>query len=225
MARAKQPATFVEPTGLPPQVTRVAALLSRLPGVGFKASAKHAQWFATQPFSIATELAEALIKMTEVVRICVQCGNLTEQVKPQVDDEETIMVPLCSICTDPKRDPSIVCVVATIGNLLSFEKAGTWKGLYFVLGKLLSPLDGISADELPIDLLVNLLTPGMEVVLAFPDSVDGNATGLCLARELMGTGVKVTQLSAGVSYGADLDFADAVTLGNALKRRVEVKPS
>lgn len=220
MARAKQPASFADATGLPPSVERLAATLSRLPGVGFKAAAKHATWFATQPLSMATDLAKALTHMTEVIWSCSRCGNLCEH---KADGSEDEAASLCSICTNPKRDSALLCIVATISNLLAFEKAGTWKGRYFVLGKLLSPLDGISASDLPVDNIKALLTADMEVVFAFPDSVDGNATSLFLARELSMPGLAITQLSAGVSYGADLDFADAVTLGNALKRRVAVK--
>ncbi len=219
MARSKQTASFAEPTGLPPSVEYLAAVLSRLPGVGFKASAKHATWFATQPLTMATDLAKALTHMSHVIWSCAKCGNLCEHQTDNLDEDP----PLCSICTNPKRDASLLCIVATISNLIAFEKADTWRGRYFVLGKLLSPLNGISADELPMDKLKALLTPGMEVVMAFPDSVDGNATALLLARELNGLDVKVSQLSSGVSYGADLDFADAVTLSNALKRRIEVK--
>jgi recombination protein RecR len=213
-------AAFPEPTGLPPYVARLAAIISRLPGVGFKAGEKHAVWLATHPRGMVLELAEALAELPNIVRACVQCHNLTER-DPKIPESHTGI--LCSICTDPKRDPKAICVVATISNLLNFEKAGAWRGRYFVLGNLLSPLAGIGAKELPIQGLIDLLSPGMEVVLAFPDSLDGTATALLLTQELAASSVKITQIASGVSHGADIDFTNPVTLGKALTRRVDVE--
>jgi recombination protein RecR len=128
---------------------------------------------------------------------------------------------MCRICTDPRRDPSLLCVVARVQDLLAIERSGAMRGRYFVLGRLLSPLDGIGPEELPVEALrARLEADGVrEVILATPPSVDGEATALLLSRELGRVGVGVSRIASGVPHGGDLEFADQITLGRAIDGR------
>src|SRR6185295_14648303 len=125
-------------------------------------------------------------------------------------------------CRDPRRDASLLCVVARVQDLLAIERSGAMRGRYFVLGKLLSPLEGIGASELPLDALKAAIageTPVREVLVATPPSVDGEATALLVARELAALGVNVTRIASGIPHGGDLEFADQITLGRAIAGR------
>jgi recombination protein RecR len=128
---------------------------------------------------------------------------------------------LCVVCRDTRRDPSLLCVVARVQDLLAIEKSGAMRGRYFVLGRLLSPLDGIGPEELPLDRLLALVREQgvAEVIVATPPSVDGEATALLLARELGRAGTRVSRIASGVPHGGDLEFADQITLGRAIDGR------
>jgi recombination protein RecR len=146
------------------------------------------------------------------VTTCSRCGHLAER--------EHTTPPLCALCRDTRRDSSSLCVVARIQDLLSIERSHAFRGYYFVLGRLLSPLEGVGADQLPLGRLRERIRAGVtEVVIATPPSVDGEATALLLAHDLKGAGVKVTRLASGVPHGGDLEFADPVTIGRALAGR------
>jgi recombination protein RecR len=128
---------------------------------------------------------------------------------------------LCAICQDTRRDGRLLCIVHRIQDLIAIERSGAMRGRYFVLGKLLSPLDGIGPDQLPLPRLFQRLREDSvsEVILATPPSVDGEATALLLARELASQAVKVSRIASGVPHGGDLEFADQVTLGRAIDGR------
>jgi recombination protein RecR len=127
----------------------------------------------------------------------------------------------CTICRDVKRDPALLCIVARVQDLLAVERSGVMRGRYFVLGRLLSPLEGIGPDDLPLETLKRRLDEGeiTEVLVATPPSVDGEATALLLARELGGRSVRVSRIASGVPHGGDLEFADQITLGRAIEGR------
>ncbi len=201
--------------GLPERVRRVAELLSKLPGVGEKTAQRFALHLATADASIARDLGRALTDLREHVRACSRCNNLAEA--PPGEPA------LCPVCSDPRRDPSLLCVVARVQDMLAIERSGAMKGRYFVLGKLLSPLDGVTAADLPLGALSARLTlPGEEVreiLVATPPSVDGEATALLIAREVAPLGVGVTRIASGIPHGGDLEFADQVTLGRAIEGR------
>lgn len=187
-------------------------LLARLPSVGEKTAQRFALFLASRERDTARALGQALIDMANTIGTCERCGNLAEHVEG---------APLiCGLCRDTRRDASALCVVARIQDLLSIERSNAFRGYYFVLGRLLSPLEGVGADELPLDKLRARVAEGIdEVVVATPPSVDGEATALLLARELRSAGVKVTRLASGVPHGGDLEFADPVTIGRALAGR------
>ena len=127
---------------------------------------------------------------------------------------------LCQVCGDTQRDGTLLCVVARQVDLMAIERTGAMRGRYFVLGRLLSPLDGVGLADLPLVALRAAVTAGVaEVLLALPGSVDGEATGLALGAMLAAKGVRVTALARGVSHGADLEFADMVTMARAIQAR------
>ncbi len=193
---------------------KLTALLSRLPGVGEKTAQRYVLYLLTADESLARDLGAEIEKLHDSLRPCVRCGNIAELAHP--GDE-----PVCAICKDAKRDGHLLCVVARVHDLIAIERAGAMRGRYFVLGKLLSPLEGIGPDELPVQRLVDrVANEGItEVIVATPPSVDGEATALLLKRELGPMGVALTRIASGVPHGGDLEFADPITMGRALSGR------
>ena len=208
---------------MPERLARVAQLLARIPGVGEKTAQRYALFFATGDEANARDLGRELAELRDFVRPCERCGNIAEidSLDPHAASPKGHAV--CAICRDPRRDPSMLCIVARVQDLLAIERSGAMRGRYFVLGKLLSPLEGVGADQLPLDVLKDRLldpaAPVTEVLVATPPSVDGEATALLIARELATVGVKVTRIASGVPHGGDLEFADQVTLGRAIEGR------
>ena len=194
---------------------RIIELLSKLPGVGEKTAQRYLLFLLTSDEATARELGSELSVLRDYVRRCDRCGNIAEVESP---DEKHV---LCTVCTDNKRDASVLCVVARVTDLLAIERAGSMRGRYFVLGKLLSPLEGIGPDELPLEKLVlRIKEDGVrEVIVATPPSVDGEATALLLKRELAPLGVTVSRIASGVPHGGDLEFADPITMSRALAGR------
>lgn len=206
---------------MPERLARVVQLLARLPGVGEKTAQRYALFLATGDDTAARELGRELAELRDHVRPCERCGNIADA----APEDPAI----CAICRDNRRDPALLCVVARVQDLLAIERSGAMRGRYFVLGRLLSPLEGIGADELPLDALKArargeaadpTAPPAVkEVLVATPPSVDGEATALLIARELGALGVRVTRIASGVPHGGDLEFADQVTLGRAIEGR------
>jgi recombination protein RecR len=165
---------------------------------------------------LSTELGAELSLLKERLRPCERCGNLAE-----VTDQGAI----CRICSDHRRDTHLLCIVARVQDLLAIERSGAMRGRYFVLGRLLSPLDGIGPEDLPLSAMMKTIEFDRvtEVILATPPSVDGEATALFVARELKTRGISVSRIASGVPHGGDLEFADQITLGRAIdgRRRVD----
>jgi recombination protein RecR len=198
-----------------PKVQRLVKLLSRLPGVGEKTAQRYVLWLLTADEALARSLGAELTVLRDEVGPCERCGNVAE-----IRDGRA----LCEVCTDGKRDGKVLCVVARVHDLMAIERAGSMRGRYFVLGKLLSPLEGIGPEDLPLARLVERIrSDGVtEVIVATPPSVDGEATGLLLKRELAPLGVAVTRIASGVPHGGDLEFADPITMGRALAGRQRI---
>ncbi|HEY4120246.1 MAG TPA: recombination mediator RecR [Byssovorax sp.] len=205
---------------LPARLVRTAQLLGKLPGVGEKTAQRFALFLATGDEAVARALGAELAALRDHVRPCERCGNVAE-----LDGAGHAR---CAICRDTRRDPTLLCVVARVQDLLAIERSHAMRGRYFVLGKLLSPLEGVAAEDLPIDALWARVqgeakrgeAPEVtEVLVATPPSVDGEATALLVARELGPRGVRVTRIASGVPHGGDLEFADQVTLGRAIEGR------
>ena len=182
--------------------------LGRLPGVGPKGAQRIAFHLLAQDQEDVRRLADALIEVTERVRFCKTCGNVAEA-------EE------CRICSDPRRDPAVICVVEEPKDVLAVERTREFKGRYHVLGGLLSALDGIGPEALRVGELLSRSTGGeiTEVILALPATVDGQTTAHYLADRLAPTGVSVTMLARGVPVGGDLDWLDDGTIAQALRAR------
>jgi recombination protein RecR len=198
-----------------PKVQRLVKLLSRLPGVGEKTAQRYVLWLLTADEALARSLGAELTVLRDEVGPCERCGNVAE-----IREEGA----LCEVCTDGKRDAKVLCVVARVHDLMAIERAGSMRGRYFVLGKLLSPLEGIGPEDLPLGrLMERIRADGVtEVIVATPPSVDGEATGLLLKRELGPLGVAVTRIASGVPHGGDLEFADPITMGRALAGRQRI---
>ncbi len=197
---------------LPESLRRVVQLLSRFPGVGEKTAQRFALHLVTD-VELASDLGNELSRLGQRLKLCERCGHLAEL------DEQGLA--LCSVCRDPQRNSSLLCVVARIQDLIAIERSGAMRGRYFVLGKLLSPLDGIGPGELNLNVLLQRLSEDevAEVILATPPTVDGEATALYLARELASRGLSVTRIASGIPHGGDLEFADQITLGRAIEGR------
>jgi recombination protein RecR len=187
-------------------------LLGRLPGVGEKTAQRYVLWLLTADEALSRELGAELSTLRDALGPCERCGNVAE-----ITDGRA----LCDVCTDGKRDGKLLCVVARVHDLMAIERAGSMRGRYFVLGKLLSPLEGIGPEELPLGRLAERIRADgvTEVIVATPPSVDGEATALLLKRELAPLGVAVTRIASGVPHGGDLEFADPITMGRALAGR------
>jgi len=202
--------------GLPARLARVAQLFGRLPGVGEKTALRFALFLATSDEVAARELGAELSTLRDHVRPCARCGNIAETEDPAIPA-------ICGVCSDNRRDASLLCVVARVQDLLAIERSGAMRGRYFVLGRLLSPLEGVSSEDLPIDAIKSRVRaekdPVTEILVATPPSVDGEATALLLARELLPMGVRVTRIASGIPHGGDLEYADQVTLGRAIEGR------
>jgi len=185
--------------------------LGRLPGIG----PKSAQRIAFHLLKVTTEdagrLARAITTVKERIRFCRRCFNVTEA-------EE------CDYCSDPRRDPSLVCVVEDPRDIVAVERTGEYRGRYHVLGGAINPLEGVGPDQLRVkELYARLGGEGIdEVILATNPNLEGEATAMYLSRQLKPLGVKVTRLASGLPVGGDLEYADELTLGRALEGRREL---
>jgi len=185
--------------------------LSRLPGVGPKSAQRLAFYIVKAPADEAKRLAEALLDAKEKIFFCRECGNVAEG-------------ELCRICRDPARDPTVICVVEEPKDAATVEKAGVIKGRYHVLGGAISPLDGIGPDDLRVQQLLDRVERNgvKEVIIATNPNLEGNATAMYVAALLKPLGVSVTRLASGLPVGGDLEYADEVTLSQALEGRREM---
>ena len=191
-----------------PAIDELATELARLPGIGKKTALRLIYHLLRQPPTQSRRLAETLIALGERVRPCAQCFNLTEE-------------ELCAICRDPRRDAAVICGVEESSDIGAIERAGEFRGLYHVLGGRLSPLDGVQPDDLTVERLAERTRRGgvREVILATNPSLEGEATALYVQRQLAGQPMVVTRIARGIPVGGDLEYADGVTIAQALTAR------
>lgn len=182
--------------------------LARLPGIGPKSAQRLAFYMVKAPAPDARRLAEAIVAAKDKVRFCRECFGVAEG-------------DLCRICRDPGRDASVICVVEESKDQAAVEKAGVIKGKYHILGGAISPLEGIGPDDLRVQELLDRVARDHveEVILATNPNLEGNATAMYVAALLKPLGIKVTRLASGLPVGGDLEYADEVTLGQALEGR------
>jgi recombination protein RecR len=189
----------------------LVAELSRLPGIGRKTAHRLTYHLLQQSKDRAARLAGALTAVAERVRECSSCGNYSES-------------EVCEICSDPRRDPGLLCVVEEPSALAVVERSTSYRGHYLVLGGRLSPIEGVGPGQLRVDLLQRRLAQGSvrEVILATNPSLEGEATATLIQELLAGTGVRVSRLARGLPVGGDLEYIDSVTLSHALEARQEI---
>jgi recombination protein RecR len=189
--------------------------LARLPGIGRKTAQRLTFHLLKQPAEDAARLAEAIRRVREQVRTCGTCGTLT--------DEEP-----CAICRDPRRDATVLCVVEEAADASAIERAGRYRGRYHVLGGRVSPLDGVGPESLHAEALVARVGNGSgirEVIVATNPSMEGEVTATWLQQLLRTTGVRVTRIARGLPMGGDLEYADGVTIAQALSARRDMSES
>jgi recombination protein RecR len=194
-----------------PEIERLIQLLARLPGLGHRSARKAALSLIKKRNDLMLPLAAALTEAAERLKICPQCGNV-DTLAP------------CTICQDPRRDPSLIVVVEEVGDLWALERAGVTSARYHVLGGHLSPLDGVGPERLNIPTLIERASdPAVkEVLLALGATVEGQSTVHYLRDALAGTNVAVSELAKGVPIGGELDYLDEGTLSAAIKARRRV---
>lgn len=186
--------------------------LGRLPGVGPKSAQRIAYHLLKVPKEDALALANAVAVAKERVRFCEVCHNLSES-------------PQCRICSDDRRDKTLVCVVEEPRDIVAVEKTGGFAGRYHVLGGAINPMEGIGPDQLKVRELLDRITHDgvVEVILCTNPNLEGDTTAMYLARLLQPMGLRVTRIASGLPVGGDLEYADEVTLGRALEGRREVE--
>jgi len=194
-----------------PPIARLLEELERLPGVGPKSAQRIAYFILRSDEEVAGRLAEALLEVKRSIHFCPQCFDFAE-------------ADLCEVCADPERDASIICVVEEPRDVVAIERTGEFRGLYHVLGGVISPMDGIGPEQLRIRELLDRVSGGgvTEVIVATNTNVEGETTALYLARMLKPLGLRVTRIASGLPVGGDLEYADEVTLGRALEARREL---
>ena len=198
-------------TSLPEPLAVLVAELNRLPGIGPRSAERLARHLIQADTAVVRRLASVLVTSRDKIIECAQCGGLAEK-SP------------CSICANPARDERTVCVVERAVDILNVEKSGAFRGHYHVGGGKISPMNGIGPEELRVAQLELRLANGTmdEVIIALGTDVEGDATGFYLAKRLAKPGVKVTRIAHGLPAGSGLEFADELTLSQALKGRREL---
>lgn len=190
----------------------LATELARLPGIGRKTALRLTYHLLKQSPDQSRRLAEALLVLGERVHPCLRCYNLTEQ-------------ELCDICRDARRDAALICAVEESSDIGAIERAGEFRGTYHVLGGHISPLDGVGPEDLRITQLVDRVRGGAirEIIVATNPSLEGEATALYLQRQLAPLGLTVSRIARGLPVGGDLEYADGVTIAQALSARREMR--
>ena len=193
-----------------PSVEKLIKAFSRLPGIGEKTAGRLTYFLLKTPAEQANQLADAIRELKEKVVFCSVCRNITEQ-------------DTCEICRNPRRDRSVICVVEEPSDIQAIETAGSFRGLYHVLGGRLSPLDGVSPDDLSLDLFLQRVEQSdpaiSEVIVATNPSVEGDATALYIQRLLADKDVSVSRIACGLPAGGHLEYMDSFTISQALQGR------
>lgn len=189
-------------------VSRLIEAFNKLPGIGPKSAQRLTYYLLRAPQEEAQALAQAILEVKEKIILCSVCQNITD-------------ADPCSICQDGQRDRTKICVVEEPLDILALERTGSYKGLYHVLHGVISPMDGIGPDELKVRELLPRLKSGevQEVIMATNPNLEGEATAMYLTRLIAPLGIRVTRLARGLPVGADLEYADDVTLARAIEGR------
>jgi len=180
-----------------------------LPGIGRKTALRLVLHLLKQDKSVTEQFGEALLKMRQNIRDCSVCHNLSDEA-------------VCRICADQRRDRTLVCAVESIRDLMAIEDTGQYRGLYHVLGGLISPIEGVGPGDLQIDSLVERCAKGeiKEVIMAISPTIEGETTVFYMAKKLQPMGVQISNIARGVAFGGDLEYTDELTLGRSIVARV-----
>jgi len=182
----------------------------KLPGIGHKTACRLAFYILNESVEEAKKFSDAIVTAKEKIKFCSVCGNLT--------DSE-----LCPICSNSKRDPSVICVVSDVKDIMAMEKTHEFKGVYHVLQGAISPINGVGPEDIRIKELISRLNEDVsEVILATNLNVEGEATAMYISRIIKPLGIKVTRIAHGIPVGGDLEYTDEVTLSMALEGRREI---
>ncbi len=182
--------------------------LSKLPGIGKKTALRLALYLLKQDVSAVESFSGAILKMRNEIQYCVNCHNISDS-------------DLCSICSNPKRDQGTICVVQDIRDVMAIENTGQYNGIYHVLGGIISPIEGVSAEDLTIDSLVSKLSEGKvkELIMALPTTIEGDTTSYYIYKFARQYPVLMTTISRGIAIGDDIEYTDEVTLGRSILNR------
>ena len=195
----------------PPALENLITQLHQLPGIGKRTAQRLAIYLLKDTDEYVKELSQAILRIKDEIKQCENCYNITESKR-------------CEICTDPRRDQSVICVVEDIVDIFAIEKSNEYRGLYHVLGGVISPLSGVSPDDLRIDELFRRAeNPEVqEILLALNPSTEGEATMIYLSKIFRATKIKVTKIASGIPLGSHLEFIDDATIGRAILSRREL---
>ncbi len=180
-----------------------------LPGVGKKSALRLVLHLVNQPTENTEQFAEAIVKMRQHINFCKICHNLSDD-------------PVCTICADPRRDRGLVCIVESIRDVMAIEDTSQYRGLYHVLGGVISPIEGIGPGDLTIDSLLGRVQEGdvREVIMAISPTIEGDTTIFYISKRLKEFGIKISTIARGVSFGGELEYADELTLGRSIVARI-----
>ena len=182
--------------------------LAKLPGIGRKTALRLALYLLKQEISEVETFGKAMIRLRNEIIYCSQCHNISD-------------TEVCNICSSPKRDPCVVCVVESIRDVMAVENTSQFLGVYHVLGGIISPMDGIGPDDLAIESLIKRVSAGniREIILALPTTIEGDTTNFYLYKRLKESGVQLSTIARGVSIGDELEYTDEITLGRSIVNR------
>ena len=183
-----------------------------LPGIGKKTALRLVLHLTQRPLEVTTAFTEAIQKMRAEIKECTSCHNISDQ-------------KICTICADPRRDQSLICVVESLRDILAIESTGQYRGLYHVLGGVISPIEGIGPADLNIDSLVERAgkETSRELIMAISPTIEGDTTIFYLAKKLEGAQVSISTIARGISFGGELEYADEMTLGRSIITRIPYK--
>jgi len=183
-----------------------------LPGIGKKTALRLVLHLLNQPTEISEQFASDILKMRQHIKFCSNCHNIAD-------------TPVCLICSDARRDKSVICVVEGIRDVMAIEDTSQFKGLYHVLGGIISPIEGIGPSELNIDSLIKRASTEevTEVIMAISPTIEGDTTIFYISRKLKELGIKISTIARGVSFGGELEYADEMTLGRSIVARIPYK--
>lgn len=190
---------------------RAVGEFSRLPGIGRKTALRLVLWLLRQDEESVEGFADAVARLRKDVRYCRVCHNISD-------------TEVCPICSNPLRDTTTICVVENIQDVMAVERTGQYRGLYHVLGGIISPMDGIGPSDLEIQSLIDRVAAGgvSEVIFALASTMEGDTTNFYISRKLQPTGVRMSQIARGISVGDELEYTDEVTLGRSILNRTPV---